>query len=161
MMATPITGRRCCHQLSTLQSNAVLTPSSKGTRQGRPCHSPGPEGLARASLHSAQVQPPTHWAELKRRQLRHSCCSIGVRDSPDNHSGLIGKFSWQTPFPSIINTFWVKSSHVQESFNLHATIYISNTIYTPELQWASLSKGREEGFQDRAHLSKHPHSFKL
>lgn len=55
----------------------------------------------------------------------------------------------------------VKSSHVQESFNLHATIYISNTIYTPELQLASLSKGREEGFQDRVHLSKHLHSFKL
>lgn len=55
----------------------------------------------------------------------------------------------------------VKSSHVQESFNLHATIYISNTIYTPELRLASLSKEREEGFQDRVHLSKHLHSFKL
>ncbi len=35
--------------------------------------------------------------------------------------------------------------------NLHATIYISNNIYTPEPQLASLN-GRE-GFQDRAHLS--------
>lgn len=49
------------------------------------------------------------------------------------------------------NTLRVKSNHVQESFNLHATIYISNNIYTPEPQLASLN-GRE-GFQDRAHLS--------
>lgn len=27
-----------------------------------------------------------------------------------------------------------KSSHVQESFHLHATIYISKTIYTPGLR---------------------------
>lgn len=33
-----------------------------------------------------------------------------------------------------MNAFRVKSSHVQESFNLHATIYISKTIYTPELR---------------------------